>query len=185
MNRTNGLMICLLGMTPLAVEAAPMLLDSFQAQTTVGYPTQYDRVRFALVYEIGAPPEWLILEAEPALYWQGGETGTFDLSPVNATGFDDFTSHLTDDVAEILAFMSYFDDNTGQAIAGPDGDLVPSLLGSNIELIRCTVNNVQFWQDGSTYWVHTDATWDFWGTPEPSTGLLILAVGGLVLRRRR
>jgi hypothetical protein len=190
----------LVGLAFLACSVAPLraseLLTSFSLFQGGG---------FAPCPQIGPVEFYLGIDGPPPLYytpiglglaaWNDGQSGQFDIAPINEPLFLDLAQQLTngtDDAFYMLDGMQGINGGLGGGVGGPESLFFPppgDLAGNQLDFVRLYVSNVDIQVlDPESSWVAwtADVTYEFWGTPIPEpAGLLLLAPALLAASRHR
>lgn len=126
------------------------------------------------------------------IFWRDGDSGTVDFAPQTDPDFLFLAALATNGVNDDYFIYTSWPDGTGGAGGGVESRLFghnphagepPDLVGYELELIKLTVDNLDFepWpgDDGDGYFVHVDLRYEFFGSviPEPATLVFLIWAG--------
>ena len=126
------------------------------------------------------------------IFWREGDSGTVEFAPQTDPDFLFLAGLATNGVNDEYRIHTNWPDGTGGGGGGAESRLFgrsphagdpPDLVGYELELIRLTVENVDFepWpgDDGDGYFVLADLRYEFFGSVIPEPATLVLLVGGI------
>ena len=126
------------------------------------------------------------------IFWRDGDSGTVDFAPETDPDFLSLAVLATNGVNDDYRIHTNWPDGAGGGGGGfesrlfgrsPHAGEPPDLVGYELELIRLTVENVNFepWpgDDGDGYFVLADLRYEFFGSVIPEPATLVLLVGGI------
>lgn len=181
------------------VRAGMVLLASFDIHGEPAHaPETEQRVEFFLELRPfdADPPGSRLREGT---FWSEGEQGIHEFSALDTAEFALFADLATNGVNDKYLLYTFWPGGIGSAQGGFESRLfgrepalgeLPDLFGFELDLVRISVRNVDFepWPmpDPTGFEVTYDLTYEFYGTPIPEPGTLLLLVsGGMIKLTRR
>ncbi|RIK62297.1 MAG: hypothetical protein DCC65_17615 [Planctomycetota bacterium] len=121
-------------------------------------------------------------------YWDDESSGSFDFTPQNSFGFDEFAMLLSDGSDDYLLLLTGIQGClTGTGNGNNESawlQIAPDLLGNEIEYVRLIAENIEVTPSSDGISWRADLTYQFWGTPVPEPASLIILALPLALSRR-